>query len=121
MMKDILIAEDNGDLRAIFARVFEHSDYNVRVATDGQETIQQLTEAVPDMLILDINMPRVSGLDVLSHIKDNPAYARMKKVIVTGNFLAQHEPEAAFADAFLVKPVSIADLVKLSEQLLSDS
>ena len=45
----------------------------------------------------------------------------MKKVIVTGNFLAQHEPEAAFADAFLVKPVSIADLVKLSEQLLSDS
>jgi CheY-like chemotaxis protein len=119
-MKDILIAEDNGDLRAIFARVFEHSQFNVRVAVDGEETIMQLNESVPDVLILDINMPRVSGLDVLGYIKENPACAAMKTVIVTGNFLAQHEPEAAIAHAFLVKPVSIADLVKLSEQLLAD-
>jgi chemosensory pili system protein ChpA (sensor histidine kinase/response regulator) len=119
-MKDILIAEDNSDLRAIFARVFEHSAFSVRVAIDGQETLQQLIEAIPDVLILDINMPRVSGLDVLDHIKDNPAYENMKTVVVTGNFLAQHEPEAAIADVFLVKPVSIADLVKLSEQLLAD-
>jgi chemosensory pili system protein ChpA (sensor histidine kinase/response regulator) len=119
-MKEILIAEDNNDLRAIFARVFEHSHFNVRVAVDGQEALTALQESVPDVLILDINMPRVSGLDVLGHIRENPTFAQMKTVIVTGNFLAQHEPEAAFAHAFLVKPVSITELVKLSEQLLSE-
>jgi DNA-binding response OmpR family regulator len=65
-MKQVLIAEDDSDLRTIFARIFLISAFEVRLAVDGRETLAQLAEAVPDILILDINMPHISGLDVLT-------------------------------------------------------
>ena len=119
-MKRVLIAEDNPDLRAIFARVFSRQHFTVTLAMDGVEAMKCLDEEVPDVLVLDVNMPRMSGLQVLARIRQQQKLKGLKVIVVTGNALAVQHPEAAYADLFLVKPVSILDLVTLAERLAGD-
>ncbi len=116
-LKKVLIAEDNVDLRAIFARAFDKSHFLVNVAVDGAEAIEYLQHELPDVLILDINMPNVSGLEVLRYVRENQQTKDIKVVVVTGNVMAMQAPEAEYADLLLIKPVDISDLVLLSERL----
>jgi two-component system cell cycle response regulator DivK len=117
LLKKVLIAEDNPDLREIFARTFHHYHFSVEVAEDGIETIESLKLELPDVLILDVNMPRLSGFDVLRYVRQNQRTKDIKVVVVTGNCMAMQAPEAEYADLLLVKPVSIKDLVTLAQRL----
>lgn len=114
----ILIVEDNADLRTIFSFAFNRRYFSVEVATDGVEAIEQLNREVPDIVILDINMPRLSGYDVLRHVRSNPRTQDVKVVVVTGNIMAMQAPEVEFADLLLIKPVNINDLITLAERLM---
>lgn len=116
-LKQVLIVEDNFDLRTIFARAFDKNRFSVDVAVDGEEAIDYLQHDLPDVVILDINMPKVSGLEVLRYVRENQQTKNIKVVVVTGNVMAMQSPEAELADLLLVKPVSIDDLVLLSERL----
>jgi CheY-like chemotaxis protein len=118
-MKRVLIIEDNSDLRGIFSLLFHHKHFEVCEATDGTEALEFLTHTVPDVIILDINMPKLSGLDVLKQIRQNPATAHTKVIVVTGNYLARQKPEAELADLFLVKPISIHELIVFAQRLLN--
>ena len=115
----VLIAEDNPDLRHIFKVAFTRFDYEVVIAEDGQEALDLLAETKPDLLVLDINMPRVTGLEVLQRVRARPDMKHMKVMIVTGNVIAGNSPEAEAADLLLIKPVSLYDLIKLAERLLT--
>jgi CheY-like chemotaxis protein len=117
MSKNILIADDNADLRSIFARSFAHRKYNVRVAKDGVEAVSELEQEIPDVLVLDVNMPRMSGLDVLTHVRTQRRLKALKVILVTGNYIAAESPEAEMADIVLVKPVSTHELVRMAERL----
>ena len=117
-MKTVLIAEDNPDLRDIFSRTFDKRHFNVRVAEDGQAAIDSLMEEIPDVVVLDINMPKLSGFDVLSHIRRHKETKDVKVIVVTGNALAMQDQKAQFADLFLVKPVSISDLISFTKRLI---
>lgn len=119
--RTVLIAEDNLDLRNIFAKTFERIHFAVRLAEDGIEAIESLKADPPDILILDINMPRVSGLEVLRFVRENPATKAIKVVLVTGNGMAMQSPEAEYADLVLIKPVYIADLMTLAKRLMPES
>src|ERR1700694_3772338 len=68
-VKRMLIAEDNYDLRRIFAKVFSNKHFDVHVVVDGREAISTLEQIMPDILLLDVNMPHVSGLEVLAHVR----------------------------------------------------
>lgn len=118
-MLKVLIAEDNMDLRIIFARAFDRRYFSVRVAADGAEAIASLKGALPDVLILDINMPKVSGVDVLRYLHQQPGAKDVKVVVVTGNTMAMQMPEAEYADLFLIKPVRLADLITLAQRLVT--
>jgi len=117
-MKKVLIAEDNSDLQYIFGMSFQTQQFEVSRATDGEQAIQSLQNEIPDVLILDINMPKQSGLAVLSYIRSQQISHRMKVIVVTGNYLAQQAPEAEIADLFLVKPVSVKELMMLAKRLV---
>jgi len=65
----VLIAEDEPDLRSALETALTTAGYDVVVCRDGQEAIEQLDAALPDMAILDIHMPRRSGIEVLTHIR----------------------------------------------------
>lgn len=116
-MKSVLIAEDNPDLRRIFAMTFDRSTFDVRVAEDGQAAIDALLEEIPDVIVLDINMPRLSGFDVLSYVRSHQETRDVKVIVVTGNTLAMQDEKASYADLFLVKPVDIQDLISFTARL----
>lgn len=117
--KRVLIADDNQDLRRIFARTFDQRNFQVDTADDGATTLQNLRRGLPDVLILDVNMPEASGFDVLRHVRQIPGGKNVKVIMVTGNDMATHSPEAEAADLLLIKPVNIMDLVTLAQRLTS--
>ncbi|MBC7870040.1 MAG: response regulator [Chitinophagaceae bacterium] len=117
MIKTVLIAEDNEDLQIIFSRTFKSRGYQVQVVVDGQEALDYLITHVPDILILDVNMPYVSGLDVLVWLRQTPSFKDTKVILVTGNNLAEQSPQAQLADLMLIKPVSTFDLITLADRL----
>jgi CheY-like chemotaxis protein len=117
-LKRVLIAEDNEDLRTIFARTFDRRHFAVDVAEDGAVAMQKLKAELPDVLILDANMPNMSGFEVLRRVRDSEQMRAIKIVLVTGNCMAIHSPEAELADLVLIKPVSIGDLITLAQRLV---
>lgn len=114
----ILIAEDNADLRELFTRVFVRAGGQVRAAVDGVEALDELAAEVPELVVLDIDMPMVSGLEVLHHIRTQPDLFAIKVIILTGNDYVVNTIEASAADLCLVKPVNLPDLVMLAQRIL---
>lgn len=116
-MKQVLIAEDNADLRSIFTHAFDNSQFEVRAVVDGLQVMDELNTRLPDILMLDINMPNLSGLEVLRYVHEQPHMKDLKIIVVTGNPQAKQTPEAEYADLFLLKPVGIFELRKFVERL----
>jgi len=117
-MKQVLIAEDNDDLRQIYCHVFKAQAFHVDTAADGKQTIEHLEKQTPDVIVLDLNMPQVSGFDVLDYLRDKPQFDDTAVIVVSGNYLADATPEVRRADRFLVKPISVFDVVKMAKYLL---
>ncbi len=117
-MKTVMIAEDNNDLRALFSLVFKKRGYTVFAVEDGQQALDLLNEQLPDVLILDVNMPFVSGLELLKYVRQSSRLKRVQVIVVSGNTMVERMPEAAYADLMLVKPVSPNDLVTLADRLI---
>lgn len=114
----ICIADDNSDTRTIYTIAFRDSPYEIVIFADGQEVLDYLQEHTPHLLLLDVNMPRVSGLDVLRYVREQERFAGSRVIMVTSNAPASQSPEAQLADLVLVKPVDIFELKTLVERLL---
>ena len=120
-MKRVLVAEDDCDLQFIFSHALTKRSFDVHVARDGQETIDHLHMDSPDVLVLDINMPRISGLDILTYIHQRPELQDLKIIIVTGSTRAVYAQQIEYADLLLIKPVNLRDLADYAEELTAVS
>lgn len=116
--KRVLIAEDNEDISIIFSYAL-NQNFEVLTAANGQEALDIIEQNAPDLLVLDINMPRVSGLDVIQTLQNLHPEHPMKIVVATGNSIAASHPLMEFADMTLIKPISPSQLAKLVERLLA--
>lgn len=116
--RKVLIVEDNPDLRNIFSCIFTHHKFEVQTAQDGMEALECLADSRPDVLILDINMPHLNGLEVLSYIRQTPFLRTLKVIVVTGNSVAIDHPDAQQADLLLVKPISVNELITMAQRLI---
>ena len=109
------IVEDNKDTVTIFRGALELADYEVEVAYDGATAKKRLTEIVPDLIILDLHIPNISGDVVLKHIR---ADERLKDTRV---FLATADANMASqlrdqAELVLLKPIGFSQLRDLAER-----
>jgi DNA-binding response OmpR family regulator len=118
----ILIADDEDAVLEIMARKIASQNYEVITAKDGQEAWDKIVSGVPDVIILDLNMPKMSGWALLSRLRQNPPTKRWQPVIIVS---AQNELESfqkgmnLEADHYLTKPCPIEDILKAIRLMLS--
>lgn len=113
----VLVVDDYEANRKTLTRMLRLMGHEVTGASNGQEALELLGELSPDLILLDINMPLMSGYEVARRIKENPEYERIKLVALTG-YGAEEDLRKAQEAGFhhhLVKPVDM----KLLEELLS--
>ncbi len=110
----ILVADDNGTNRKIISRILEHGGHKVELVEDGEQALDKLEQKRFDLMILDMNMPQMGGLDV---VKIHRASARnltpTPVIILTANATveAMNECEEAEVEAYLTKPVDAITLL----------
>lgn len=124
----ILLVEDNPDDIAFTRRVLKFSklDNGLAIARDGKEAIDALEEMVlveklPDLMLLDINLPVISGLDLLTRIKQDPRFKEMHVVMLTGSNVGVDIQKSydLGASTYLVKPISHDALMLVVNNLFS--
>jgi len=81
--KTVALIEDNLDLRMAFKQVLAHAGYEVRTAGDGEQGLLLVREQPPDIVLLDMLLPKLSGLELLRALKADPATAHIPVVVLT--------------------------------------
>jgi twitching motility two-component system response regulator PilH len=115
----LLLVDDDAGFRALLRVTFELADLEVVEADGAAAADQALAEARPDVVVLDIRMPRMDGLAFCRRLKDAPATRDIPVVMLTGDdeIATEAAAYAAGADGFLRKPFRPLELVGLVEQL----
>ncbi len=116
----ILVVEDNDNNRTLLSDILIIHGYEVAVASDGQKGVDLARELLPDLILMDIQMPGLDGMSARSILKGDPATSRLKIIAVTA-FAMQGDKEkilAAGFDGYLSKPISTRELPALIERWL---
>ncbi|NLF07811.1 MAG: response regulator [Pirellulaceae bacterium] len=116
----ILIADDNHTNVELLEAYLDGVDCEIAVAVDGRDTLAKVDEFQPDLILLDIMMPKLSGFEVCKTLKQSPGTRQIMILMVTAlNELGDIERAvAAGCDDFLSKPVNKLELVKRVENML---
>ena len=118
-MAKILIVDDEGDLRTLFGLCFLRRGYSIVVAGDGAVGLQCVATHAPDLLVTDLNMPVLDGLELLRQLRA-AGHADLPVIVLTARADQRAAAIAAGADAFLVKPVPLRQLGETAERLLAE-
>ncbi len=113
MKEHILVVDDNADSVTIMRSILESRGYRVSVASGGAEALKQLEGERPNLVLLDVMMPEMSGFEVLQHIKDNAATGRLPVILVTAktqddDLLSGYQYGA---DYYITKPFTAKQLL----------
>jgi len=118
--KTVMIVEDEPDAADLFAEMMRLNGYRVIKTYSGTPAISLMTEQKPDVIILDIMMPDISGLDILREMRSQPELASLPVVVVSAKATAADIRSGLDAGAtiYLTKPVSYVDLKKAVDDLM---
>lgn len=122
MSKKILIAEDSPTMRSLIgSTIAAMGDYEIIEAANGFDALRILPREKVDMVITDINMPDINGLELVSFIKTNPNYRSMPLLIISteGSERDREKGLSLGADGYLVKPFSPRDLQAFVKRFLA--
>lgn len=120
MQKKILIADDEPNIVVSLEYLMKREGYEVTVAVDGEAALAAMAENAPDLILLDIMLPKKNGFEVCQQIRANPAWNAVKVVMLTakGRDTEVSKGLALGADIYITKPFSTKDLVAQVKQLL---
>ena len=119
MSRTILLVEDNTDNRIIYRRALEYFGYTVIEALDGEEAIRLATERLPDLVLMDISIPRIDGWEATKAIRADPRTKDIPVVALTAHALPSDRArgsEVGFA-SYLTKPIEPRRVVQEIERL----
>lgn len=121
MPKKILLADDSVTIQKVVELTFAEGDYQITSVSNGKLAVEQLTKDRPDIAIVDIIMPEMSGYEVAEFIKKNPEYSAIPVILLTGTFEPFDEERAkkSGAEAYVTKPFDSKMLVEKVESLLA--
>ncbi|WEN16289.1 Hpt domain-containing protein [Rhodanobacter sp. AS-Z3] len=116
----VMVVDDSITMRKVTGRVLERHEYEVSTAKDGVDALEKLHERVPDLMLLDIEMPRMDGYELATHMKADPRLRDVPIIMITSRSGDKHRQRAfdIGVDRYLGKPYQEAELlVQISEVL----
>lgn len=116
-----LVVDDSLTMRKVLSRVLEREDFEVVTANDGMDAIMKLQSFTPDIILTDIEMPRMDGFEFSRHVKDNEVTSQIPLIIISSRTAEKHRNVAKQlgVNAFLGKPVQDEELIEQVNALLT--
>lgn len=120
MAKKILIVDDEPNIVISLEFLMKREGFEVAVAGDGETALRLMTEQRPDLVLLDVMLPRKSGYEVCAAIRGNPGWQATKIILLTakGRETEMAKGMALGADTYMTKPFSTKDLLTRVKQML---
>lgn len=120
-MTRIVMVEDNELNRDMLSRRLARRDYEVQCAVDGEQGVALIKQELPDMVLMDVSLPGMDGLEATRLLKADETTASIPIIILTAYAMAEDREKAlaAGADGFSVKPIKFKELTELMNSLLS--
>lgn len=118
--KKILIADDNENIRDALAYLLEDEGFQLWIAKDGVDALQKARDVHPDILLLDIMMPKMNGYDVCRAIKNDPELKNIYIIMLTakGQVAEQEHGKEVGANEYVVKPFSPREILVRIKKIL---
>ena len=119
-MPHLLLVEDNDMNRDMLRRRLERRGFRITEACDGLEALAAVRHERPDLILMDMGLPRLDGWDATRALKNDPAYADLPIVAITGHVMDADRKRAldAGCDAFYPKPIDLEALLQAVDSLL---
>ena len=111
----VLIAEDEPEVLEIMAKRVEWEGYEVITASDGEEAWAKIQQQAPDVILLDLTMPKMDGITVLKNLRNSPPTDKWQPVIIVSardEFIDLQKGFSLEADHYLTKPCRVEEVIK---------
>jgi CheY-like chemotaxis protein len=114
--KGVLVVEDDQSLRVVIRMILENAGYEVSEARNGRVALESIQVEMPDVILADMRMPIMNGVELVDHLRSDPTTASIPVVLMSG--LLTDSDGSRVADAIVAKPFEPADLLGAIARLL---
>ncbi len=121
--RSILIVDDDPAIRRILSQSFELEGFSTQEASNGEEALEAIGIAPPDLVILDVMMPRMNGFEVLKNVRTSPATQDLPVVMLTARSSQEDVWEGwrEGVDYYMTKPFDIEELLRFVERIFGEA
>jgi DNA-binding response OmpR family regulator len=114
MPQSVLVVDDEANILLSLEFLMKKAGYEVRLARDGEEALAEIGKARPDLVLLDVMMPKRNGFDVCEAIRANPEWRAVRVILLTakGRDIEREKGLALGADDYITKPFSTREVVE---------
>lgn len=118
----VMVVDDSITVRKVTTRLLERNDMNVISAKDGVDAVSKLQEHIPDIMLLDIEMPRMDGFELATHVRNEPRLRNIPIIMITSRTGDKHRQRAMQigVNRYLGKPFQEGELLKTMSELLEE-
>lgn len=121
-MAKVLVVDDEPNIVLSLEFLMQQAGFEVVTAADGESALERISDSAPDLLLLDISLPGISGFDVLEQLRSDPHHQRLPIIMLTahGREVEREKGLALGADDYVTKPFSTQALVDKVKALLAE-
>jgi len=121
MARKLLLADDSLTIQKVVELVMTPEDFEIKVFNDGEQALQALEAFAPDVVLADIDMPKLNGYQLCEKIKNNMAIAHIPVILLAGAFepFDEEYAKAVYADDYIIKPFESLELISKVKALLT--
>ncbi|MDZ7851955.1 MAG: response regulator [Halomonas sp.] len=121
-MSKVLVVDDEANIILSLEFLMQQAGFQVDTAEDGESALASIEASPPDLVLLDISLPGISGFDVLERLRGDPAHAKLPIIMLTahGREVEREKGLALGADDYITKPFSTQALVEKVKTLLAE-
>jgi CheY-like chemotaxis protein len=117
----VLVADDDEVIRRLIAANLTLEGFDVATAVDGQDCLEKAAAFAPDVIALDLMMPRLDGWETALRLRTCPSTSHIKVILITARVPEGNQTQPRHADAYLTKPFDVGEMIRLVRELANQS